>query len=83
MTDQQSRNTPLSESQRLIYIADLIHPCSPYPDVINGYEICTCGRGVWPCPVTKAAWLARGLHIHTETKAAMERAKEEMMRMGG
>lgn len=49
-------------------IAALLAPCSP-PDIAAGFDLCPCGRGgSWPCAVTKAAWLARGLDPTAEVR---------------
>lgn len=45
---------------RLAAIAARLQPCA-MPDVAGGEERCGCGHGLWPCPSTEAAWLARGL----------------------
>lgn len=59
---------------RLESIAALISPC-PAPDVANGYDLCPVHQGsVWPCDTTKAAWLARGMNVKEQVRAAMDRA---------
>lgn len=55
----------MTELDRLSAIAELIRPC-PVPDVGNGYDLCGHGK-VWPCPETKAAWIARRLDPATES----------------
>ncbi|GLZ36341.1 hypothetical protein Lesp02_85280 [Lentzea sp. NBRC 105346] len=53
-------------------IADLVPACPP-PDIAQGYDPCPCGRGQsWPCSLTRAAWLARGLDVHDEIRAACQ-----------
>ncbi len=62
---------------RLDLIATLIQPCPP-PDIANGYDMCPCGLGCcWPCPVTRAAWLARGLDPDTEIDKVITRVKAQ------
>jgi hypothetical protein len=62
---------------RLDIIATLIHPCPP-PDIAGGYDMCPCGLGCsWPCPKTRAAWLARGLDPDTEISKVTARVKAE------
>jgi hypothetical protein len=49
-------------------IADLAEPCPP-PDLLGGWDMCPCGRGVsWPCDHTRVAWLARGLDPDLEAR---------------
>lgn len=56
---------------RLDEIVARLHPCSP-PDVMNGYDLCPCGYGgTWPCAITEAAWLARGLNPVEEARRIM------------
>jgi len=52
---------------RLAEIADLLDPCPP-PDLVAGYDLCAHAQA-WPCPVTVAAWLARGRHPALEQAA--------------
>jgi hypothetical protein len=59
---------------RLSAIADLIEAC-PVPDVFNGYDLCGHAQP-WPCPVTLAAWLARGLHPAVELAAELATARD-------
>ena len=52
----------------LAKVQDLLkdHECGP-PDIVNGYDMCPCGRGeAWPCEITRAAWIARGLDVDHE-----------------
>ena len=57
-----------ADGSRLDEIAALIGP-GPPPQVLAGYDLCPCGRGgTWPCPVTRAAWLARRLDPVAEPK---------------
>jgi hypothetical protein len=45
--------------QLLAAIADLLTPCTP-PDTADGANLCAHAQP-WPCPVTRAAWLATAL----------------------
>lgn len=45
--------------QVLAAVAELLTPCAP-PDTANGWTLCAHAQP-WPCPVTRAAWLVRGL----------------------
>jgi hypothetical protein len=49
----------------LALIAHLLYPC-PAPPATDHNELCPCGSGFWPCRVTEAAWLARGLDPSTQ-----------------
>lgn len=52
-------------------LAALLAPCPP-PDVAAGFDRCPCGHpGSWPCPATRAAWLARGLDPDAEAGRAL------------
>ena len=52
-------------------IAALLVPCPP-PDVAAGFDRCPCGHhGSWPCPTTRAAWLARGIDPDAEVGRVM------------
>lgn len=53
----------MNDITRLAEIAERVHPC-PIPDALNGYDCCS--HGPWPCRLTEAAWLARGLDIDKE-----------------
>jgi hypothetical protein len=57
-------------AERLAAIGALISPCGA-PDVVNGYDLCPCGGGTWPCPTTRAAWLARGLDPEEQVRLAV------------
>lgn len=62
---------------RLEEIAVRIHPCRP-PDLIHGRSLCRCNTGDdWPCAVTEAAWLARGLDPHIEAHRIINAIFEE------
>jgi hypothetical protein len=63
-------------------IAELVHPC-PAPDVANGYDLCPVHAGsAWPCDLTKVAWIARGLNVGEQVRAAMADAMSGMDREG-
>lgn len=51
--------TRADAAQVLAVVAELLTPCAP-PDVANGWTLCAHAEA-WPCPITRAAWLARGL----------------------
>jgi hypothetical protein len=62
---------------RLTVIADLLRPCPP-PDLAGGYDMCPCGYGgSWPCSVTRAAWIARGLNPETEIDKVITQVRAE------
>jgi hypothetical protein len=62
---------------RLTVIAALLQPCPP-PDIAAGFDACPCGTGgSWPCAVTKAAWIARGLDPDTEIERALAQVRTE------
>ena len=65
------------EHDRLAAITELLpRPC-PAPDIAGGYDRCTCGSGqVWPCNLTRAAWIAAGL----DPRAEMDRVFAEVRR---
>ncbi|MGV9836678.1 hypothetical protein ACWDUL_21155 [Nocardia niigatensis] len=68
-TETDTRNTL---NRRLDTIAELLTPC-PAPDTTAGYDLCPCGRPTtWPCPTTRAAWLARGIDPTTETRRILD-----------
>jgi hypothetical protein len=50
----------LTDARRAL-IAHLNQPC-PAPPITQPSGLCPCGTGFWPCHVTHAAWLARGLN---------------------
>jgi hypothetical protein len=57
--------------QALAAIAELLAPC-PCPDWTQGYDLCTCGSGQgYPCNITAAAWIARGLEPAAEASRAL------------
>ena len=63
---------------RLDIIATLIRPCPP-PDIAGGYDMCPCGDGCsWPCPTTRAAWIARGLDPDEQVQIACRKAAHEI-----
>jgi hypothetical protein len=43
--------------RRFASITDLLDPC-PVPDMWNGFD--SCSHGAWPCPTTRAYWIANG-----------------------
>ncbi len=52
----------MSEQQlqdQLNQIARRLIPC-PVPDIAGGWDLCAHAVP-WPCPITEAAWIARGL----------------------
>lgn len=62
----------MTAPEQLAAIAALVEPCPP-PDVWNGYDLCVCGRGqVYPCDLTVAAWLARGLDPEVEQRCEID-----------
>jgi hypothetical protein len=62
---------------RLAVIAALLRPCPP-PDIAGGFDLCPCGYGgTWPCPVTRAAWIAQGLDPEAETGKVTAKAEAE------
>lgn len=69
----------MSAEERLAKIGELLpFPCLP-PSIANGYDRCTCGSGqVWPCNLTRAAWLAAGLDPLTEMRKVTARVLSEM-----
>ncbi len=58
-----------TDRERLAEIAHLLTPCPP-PDVATyGENLCECGYGgTWPCPTTRAAWIAQGLDPAAEAR---------------
>ncbi len=60
---------------RLAHIADNLHPC-PTPDLTTGAS--TCNHGTWPCNITEAAWLARGLDPAEQVTTAMADARTHL-----
>lgn len=51
-------------------IANLAKPCPP-PDLENWRDMCPAHPDQpWPCNETKIAWLARGLDVTEQTRAA-------------
>jgi hypothetical protein len=61
---------------RLVQIAGLLPaPCCE-PGIADGNDQCPCGSGqVWPCNITRAAWLARGLDPDAEIRKVLDKAK--------
>ena len=47
---------------RLVRLADLLRPC-PRPAIEDGWDLCAHAEP-WPCLVTRAAWIATGLHAN-------------------
>ncbi len=45
---------------RLVRVAELLQPC-PRPDAEGGWTWCAHAEP-WPCIITRAAWIAAGLH---------------------
>ena len=67
---------------RLAAIASLITPC-PAPDIADGHIACPCGYyGSWPCPATKAAWIAHGRNPDTEISQVINQVFADMRRPG-
>ena len=75
------------QAARLRAVADLLAPCDP-PDLTDPGDLTgthpRTGQGPscpdhpdqpWPCDLTRAAWLARGLHPATEADAARPAAE--------
>ena len=56
----------------LAAIGELLTPC-PAPDVAAGWDRCAHAEP-WPCPVTRAAWLAQGLDIPAQVRPAVAEA---------
>lgn len=68
----------MTSGERLAQIAELIPAC-PEPGIAQGNDMCVCGSGeVWPCSITQAAWLARGLDIEEENRKVLAVVKKEM-----
>jgi hypothetical protein len=60
-------------------IGDLLAPCPP-PDVAAGHDLCPCATGTsWPCPITRAAWLATGRDPAAEVRAAYTAAAQRIL----
>lgn len=56
---------PADEVERLAAqlaeIAKRLTECA-VPDAYSGMNLCPCSYGgTWPCPMTEAAWIARGI----------------------
>jgi hypothetical protein len=65
--------------RRLAGIAARVTPCGP-PNVMEGMDSCPCGvGGTWPCPITEAAWLARGVDRDDEVRRVMDRLRAEYL----
>jgi hypothetical protein len=75
-------NTTATATARLAAIASLIEPC-PAPDIATGHIACPCGSydGAWPCPTTKAAWIAHGHDPLIETSQVINQAIAAMRRL--
>jgi len=67
----------MTDTERLAKIADLLpNPC-PEPGIADGMD--TCGHGeVWPCSLTQAAWLTRGLDPDEENRKVIDGVKRQM-----
>jgi hypothetical protein len=59
-------------------ISELLTPC-PEPGIADGRDLCPCGSGeVWPCKITRAAWLTAGLDPDAEMRKVLDAAKAAM-----
>ena len=60
-------------------IAELLpEPCRE-PGIADGNDLCPCRSGeVWPCSLTRAAWLAAGLDPAAEMRKVLDAAKRQM-----
>ena len=62
---------------RLAVTATLLAPCPP-SHLAEGYDMCPCGYGgSWPCPVTRAAWIARDLDPDAEVRRIIAQVQAE------
>lgn len=63
----------------LTQIAGLLpSPCGE-PGIADGNDLCPCGSGeVWPCSLTRAAWLATGRDPQAEMRKVLDAAKAAM-----
>lgn len=52
--------TPAEAADRLARVAALLNPC-PRPAIEDGWNLCAHTQP-WPCPTTRAAWIATGTH---------------------
>jgi hypothetical protein len=69
----------VTPEERLAKIAELIPGPCPEPGIASGMDLCVCGSGeVWPCSITQAAWLARGLDIEEENRKVLAVVRREM-----
>jgi hypothetical protein len=64
------------EQKKLATIAEHVHPCPP-PAVAQGYD--SCEHGTWPCRLTEAVWLARGLDPREQYAEAHRGWRADMM----
>ena len=66
----------IDDKERLEQIAELLpEPCGE-PGIADGNDRCPCGSGeVWPCNLTRAAWLAVGRDPHAEMRKVFDAAK--------
>jgi hypothetical protein len=52
-------------------------PC-PEPGIAQGNDMCPCGSGeVWPCNLTRAAWLAAGADPEAEVRRVLDALREQ------
>jgi hypothetical protein len=69
----------MTPDERLAKITELLPSPCPEPGIANGYDMCVCGTGeVFPCSITQAAWLARGLDIEEENRRVLAPVKAQM-----
>lgn len=69
--------TSVAETNRQV-VELLPQPC-PLPDVAAGEDGCPCDAGVcWPCQLTQAIWLARGIDPDAEQKRLIAAARQAM-----
>lgn len=74
-TGAHVRDPRSNDRERLTRIAELLEPCR-FPIVRAGQALCQRHRGArWPCLITQAAWLARGLDPEDEAARVLTKLR--------
>jgi hypothetical protein len=69
----------MTTEERLAKIAELLPAPCPEPGIAGGVDACVCGSGeTFPCSITRAAWLARGLDPGEEIQMVLAPIKRQM-----
>lgn len=66
----------MTDQEKLAAIAGLLPGPCPEPGIADGNDMCVCRSGeVWPCSITRAAWLAAGADPEAEIRKVLDAAE--------